>query len=963
MKRKSTYVITSALIMAFTLLASGAWAQKGVVSGIVIDEAEGASLPGANIYIEGSGTGTVSDVDGVFLLNNVDPGEQMLIVSFLSFETQRIPVQVEAGAVVTVNVSMAPETIMGEEVIVTAQALGQAKAINQQLNAESIANIVSADRIQELPDVNAAEAIARLPGVAINRSGGEGQKVVIRGMEPKFAAITVNGVSLPSNSGTDRSVDLSLISPELLDGIEVFKSPLPDMDAEAVGGTVNLKLRKAPKELKLLAKALGGFNELNNDYGDYKGVLQLSKRILDNKLGFVLQGGVERFNRSGDFLTNSWRRGATDDSTGVTEILGNTLRLEDRHEIRKRWNGSLSLDYGLGKHNFSFFGLYSKTERDRFYMQERYIPSDPAIEYWGRGIDNALDLYALSLNGEHTLGRFLVDWTLSTSETAGETPYDFTMRFTDFSQTFDPALDASSHPRNYFDAARPGLDETFLFSAFQEGTQTMENTQAAAVNIKLPFNLSQKIDGYLKVGGKYKGISRSRSVERLAEEFYYLGAAEIANAIPLYDGELIFLPDNNKLVSMLSFTSSSNDIEFENESGENIGLNASLDPALLRAWYESQIPVLNKDRSVIVDNYEVEERVSAGYTMLKVNFGKKLSAITGFRYEYSDNEYRSGISSINGRYGVNGFYMDTTTFQQYGEFLPHLHLKYKPMSWFDIRASYAKTLARPDFFYLTPRAQIDNNNTVVTAGNPQLKHAVATNYDVFFSAYKGGFGLLSFGFFYKDVENIFYPWTTNLFDQETADAFGWPNYKGYEFRSFTNSKSSSVYGMEVDLQTNLNFLPQPFSGIVLNINYSRLYSETEVFFLTSETRLVIPVPPIFETTYTNSTRKVDMPSQAPHILRLSVGYDYKKFSARVSGAYQGTKANTYSINKDFDTFTLEFWRWDASFKQRFGQHWSVFLNLNNFTNQQDVSFTREEAYVNTIETYGFTGTFGLQYEL
>ena len=332
MKSSYSLAITAIFTIASIFLVTAAWAQKGVVSGLVIDEAEGAPLPGANIYIEGSGTGTVSDVDGLFLLNNADAGEQVLIVSFLSFETQRIPVQVEAGAVATVNVSMAPEAFMGEEVVVTAQALGQAKAINQQLNAESIANIVSADRIQELPDVNAAEAIARLPGIAINRSGGEGQKVVIRGMEPKFAAITVNGVSLPSNSGTDRSVDLSLISPELLDGIEVFKSPLPDMDAEAVGGTVNLRLRKAPKELKLLAKVLGGFNELNNDYGDYKGVLQLSKRLLDNKLGFVVQGGIERFNRSGDFLTNSWRRGATDDSTGVTEILGNTLRLAGLHK-------------------------------------------------------------------------------------------------------------------------------------------------------------------------------------------------------------------------------------------------------------------------------------------------------------------------------------------------------------------------------------------------------------------------------------------------------------------------------------------------------------------------------------------------------------------------------------------------------------------------------------------------------
>jgi TonB-dependent receptor len=963
MKRKSTFTDILFLLPLFLLTGTVLSAQNGVVTGKVLDKAENLGLPGANVYIKGVSTGTVTDIDGAFLLNSVSPGEHILVVSYLSYRTEELTIEVNAGAVTDVSVKMTPEAFMGEVVVVTAQARGQVKAINQQLNSESIANIVSADRIQELPDVNAAEAIARLPGIGINRSGGEGQKIVIRGMEPKFAAITVNGVSLPSNSSTDRSVDLSLISPELLDGIEVFKSPLPDMDAEAIGGTVNLRLRKAPKELRLLVKGLGGYNDLNNDYQDYKGVLQISKRIFNNQLGFVFQGGIERFNRGGDILTNTWSRGQTDDSTGVTEILGNELRLDNRQEIRRRWNSSLSLDYDLGKSSFSFFGLYSRTERDRFQMQERYVPSDPAIEYWGRGIDNTLDLYSLSLNGEHSLGPFVVDWTLSNSETQGETPYDFQMRFVNFSNVFEPGLNATGHPKTFLGAANHDLSNTFLFDNGHEASSTFERTRTALVNIKLPFKLNEKLDGYFKVGGKYKAISRTRDVSRQAEDFYYLGAESVDRAVPLYDGELTFLPDNNKLISILSFTEAENNIDFENEAGNNIGLNASLDPELLRRWYESQAPILNNDREVLVENYEVEETVSAGYVMMKVNVGKKLSIIPGFRYEYSDNEYRSGISSINGWYGVNGFFEDTTTFQQYGEILPHLHIKYQPFKWFDVRASVAQTLARPDFFYVTPRVQIDNNQTIIRAGNPELEYAKATNYDLFFSAYKGGLGLLTFGVFYKELENVFYPWTTNLFDQETAEAFGYPDYRGYELRSYINSDEAQVYGFEVDLQTPLTFLPAPFNGIVLNANYSRLYSQTQVFFLTSETTLIIPVPPVFETTYTNSTREVSMPSQAPHILRISVGYDYKKFSARVSGAYQGTKANTYSINKDFDTFVLGFWRWDASVKQRFAKNWSAFLNLNNFTNQRDVSFTRNEAFRNTVETYGFTATVGLQYRL
>ena len=196
-----------------------------------------------------------------------------------------------------------------------------------------------------------------------------------------------------------------------------------------------------------------------------------------------------------------------------------------------------------------------------------------------------------------------------------------------------------------------------------------------------------------------------------------------------------------------------------------------------------------------------------------------------------------------------------------------------------------------------------------------------------------------------------------------AAANGWAGYSGYELNSYTNLPKSSVWGYEADIQTNLSFLPKPFNGVVFNLNYSRLYSETEVFFLTSETVLIRPFPPIFQTTYTSQVRKVNMPSQAPHIFNMSVGYDLKSFSARVSAVFQGTKPNSYSLNKDFDRFNLQFWRWDASIRQGFGRNWSVFLNLNNISNQQDISFTRSIAYINTIQTYGFTGTIGLQYKL
>jgi len=608
------------------------------------------------------------------------------------------------------------------------------------------------------------------------------------------------------------------------------------MDAEAIGGTVNLRLRKAPKKFKLLTKGLGGFNALNNDYKDYKGVLQMSKRILGDRVGVVAQASVERFNRGGDFLTNTWRQGATD-SLGTTEIIGNSLRLEDRLEIRKRRNASLSLDYSIGKSNFSFFGLYSGTSRNRSSMQENYLPSDRAIRITGRTIENELRLTSYSLMGEHDLGKLKVDWAAATSNSRGETPYDFAMLFENTSQVFDASLDANSHPRNYYSAANVNLEESYLRTANHLNSLTDERTNTFALNFKLPFELNDKLKGYFKTGGKYITISRVRDQDQLSEDFYYLGGEIGRNAIGASSNDLILLPTNSELISILSFTNPSNDLKFVNESDENVGLQASLDEDLMRQWYTDQEALLNENREVIVDRYEVDESVAAAYAMLKFEIGKKLSIIPGVRYERSDNEYRSGISTLNGRYGANGTFVDSTTTQTYGEVLPHLHVKFQALDWLDIRASYAATLARPDFNFITPRSQVDNGSLVITTGNPDLRHAKARNLDLFFSAYTSKFGLLSAGVFYKTIDNIFYPWRTNLFDQETADAFGWSNFKGYELRSYINSGRSTVKGFELDFQTNLRFLPQPFKGILFNINYARLFSTTESFFLTSETLL------------------------------------------------------------------------------------------------------------------------------
>ncbi|WNJ15908.1 TonB-dependent receptor domain-containing protein [Pontibacter sp. G13] len=961
---KNWLYLALAGIFFTTLAPLQATAQQGLIYGNVSDQ----SLPlmGATVYLRDvSAIGAITDESGNFKLANVPVGSHEIVVSYIGYEPHSQVVEVQEGVRTEVKIVMKAVGFTGEEVVVTAQRRGQTQAINQQLGSDQIAAIVSADRIQELPDVNAAEAIGRLPGVSLNRSGGEGQKVVIRGMEPKFSAITINGVRLPSNSSTDRSVDLSLISPELLDGIEVFKSPLPDSDAEAIGGTVNLRLRKADAEPHFMAKGLGGYNDLQAQFMDYKGVLQASNRFFEDRLGIIAQGSIERFNRSGDFLSYGWRQGRTDTTTGITEILGRTLQTEDRQEIRRRYNASLALDYDLNERNrLSFLGLYSRTDRDQFRNIERYVPSEPAIEYLGRGIETQLALYNASLFGEHELPAGMeLDWGLSTSRSLGQTPYDFTVEFFDNVNVFDSDLNQDGDPRSYLASASPDLDRTILRESLYRNTQTLEDTRTALINLKGIFKIGKKFSGEWKVGGKYYQIDRSRSVDELAEGFYYLGGAYTSDAANAYDGDLTYLPDNNDLISIRGFLGNETPASLLNQEGELVNLNSQIDPAIIKSWYEAQVDLLNEDRSAILDRYEVLESIAAGYAMLKLKWGEKFTVIPGFRYEYSDNVYQAGLSTLSGRYGVNGIYQDTTTTQQYGNFLPHLHLKFKPFEWLDIRASYAQTLARPDFAYITPRIQIDQNSEIINAGNPDLSYMKATNYDLHISAYHRLIGLFTVGVFYKDLDNIFIPITQQLVNDSTANAAGWPGQSGYQLNTYTNLPDSRAWGYELDFQTYFGFLPEPLNGLVLNANYSRLFSATEVFFLTSETKLIRPFPPILETIYTTEQRDVSIPSQPPHIFHLSLGYELKGFSARISGIYQGNQVRTYSVNKDFDVYNLSFWRWDASIKQKLGTKWSLFLNLNNITNQQDITFTRNEDYLNTIQTFGFTGTIGAQFKI
>ena len=146
------------------------------------------------------------------------------------------------------------------------------------------------------------------------------------------------------------------------------------------------------------------------------------------------------------------------------------------------------------------------------------------------------------------------------------------------------------------------------------------------------------------------------------------------------------------------------------------------------------------------------------------------------------------------------------------------HVRYKATTWMDLRLATTRSLSRPNYFDLVPFERLDHRGTSVARGNPDLQHTIAWNYDAFLSIY-GNRGLFTLGGFYKRLDDISFIRNTRI--QDPNDWFG------YSLTSPVNSEEETVVkGFEVELQTNLKTLPNPWDGVVLGLNYSHITSKT-----------------------------------------------------------------------------------------------------------------------------------------
>ncbi len=947
---------------AFTLLAQG-----GILNGLIKDKLTGEELIGATIQLSGTSQGSISDVSGYYSLTGLEAGDHEFEISYLGYATKKEIITILSDQAVTRNIEMEYEIMEGVEVTITAQADAQNAAINSQLSSRSIVNVVSAKKMQELPDANAAETIGRLPGVSIQRSGGEANKVVIRGLSPKYTKMMVEGISM-SGGEDDRSADISMISPYSLDGIEVFKAVTADQDADFIGGSVNFKLRTADKGYKSDIVFQGGYNGLTSSLSDYLAVGSISNRYFDDKVGVYLQGTVENRNRSSNemsanyFVQNSAEIGKTN------PVYLGALNLNNITRSRKRVGATVVLDYKIKNGSIQLMNLYNRGNTKINRNGESYLVNNRTHEY--RVTDDMVNLEINNsiLSFEKKINKLNITAKVSHSRTSNERPEALEFFFRQNGAIQSAALNNKEvGPTDLQNFSTTNDSLTYFDGLSQSTFNTEEQQTSVSLNLEYDINLSKDINGKIKVGGKYRHKSRLHDREVYGSDLL-IGSGQSGNDALI-----------NHFPSLASNVTLGNRIPYnlfiDNDYTQSEFLNGDYQLGTVADinMMKEALQVLRTSESVFMDGYFKFERSSrtfdyngtedlkAAYVMADIDIGSKVKFIPGMRYEQNQTEYtgnrgEAGFSSIERLYANS----DTTTTRSNGFLLPMIHLKVSPTKWFNIRGAFTQTLARPSYNQINPRQDVLVLAQIVSYNNRSLQPELATNFDLYLSFHNNKLGLLTLGGFTKKIENqILNLGRRILLDPSTAELED--QFRLYDiYTTANNTEDAKVQGIEAEWQTNFWYLKGFMKGIVLNINYTHIFSEakypyTEVINVADGP---FSQPDLINVDSFYVSRLIDQPSD---IINVQLGYDVKGFSTRISMLYQANTFKSATFWPELSPSIGRYVRWDFSAKQKLPyKNAQLFLNVNNITSAFDRELVQNGTYDSSIQDYGTTVDLGLR---
>ena len=899
--------------------------ETGKIVGTVSDADRNEFLPGANIFLDGTSFGAASDRQGEFVIFKVPPGTYTLKVTYVGYEEYSAEVTVPTeGGYVGHDVGMTVAYLQTDDIVVEGLREGQAKALNQQKTAANIKNIVSQEQMQRFPDLNTAEVLQRVPAISITRDQGEGRYVLIRGTEARLNAMSVNGERIASPENEERYVGLDVISTNQVASIEVTKALTPDMDADAIGGSVNMITKSAFDfdRPKLFISAGAGYGDLRGE-PLYQGDLSYSNRFGGNKeWGYTINGNFYDSNRGSDNNEMEW--GNVDDvNDNELPWALEELQLRDYTVNRFRYGLSGNLEFRpTDTDRFFINGMYNR--RDDEELRQRFTLgagdfnsatdiSEGAVE---RDLKDRLEtqiIYNVMAGGKNDFDSWGIDYTIAYSYAKEEKPDEIDPAFEldedadyllDLSDTDIPQYQITNLASGYeMDAGNFVLDKI----DYEQNLATHSNIMGS-VNLKFPYSFAGA-PAELKVGGKYYQISKERD-----------------NKVWEYGWE----GDDDVLMSQLS----AGDSKSEHLGGDYNPFGPLVDSKKSRDFFWA-----NKDgllegeldyESTYGEKYKVDESITGLYAMTTHTVSDWLFLL-GLRYEME----RYDFNAYELIYNEDGDFDSFTPTKGDGEenhILPNLQIRYRLTPQSNLRLAFTSTLARPNYYDKVPYFIVFREDEEILSGNPELKSTTAYNYDIFGEHYFQGLGILSGGFFYKSLDKIIYKQTI----EQTGGA-----YDGYEKTVPVNGKAGWLYGFEIAWNQQFTFLPDFWNGFGMYVNYTYTKSEAELA----------------------DGRISALPGQASNVANIALVYEKYGFLGRVSMNYHGNFIEEVGEDADNDIVYDDHIQWDFSASQRVYDGIRLYLEVVNMNDAALRYYIGKTNRPIAREFYSWWAHFGVKYEM
>ncbi|PRD54322.1 TonB-dependent receptor [Sphingobacterium gobiense] len=846
------------------------------ISGQVLDKITGEPIIGATVVLVDRQISASTGLDGGFTFPNLKEGTYGLSATYISYETANVNVKVISPNKTRIIISLEDKNKHLEEVVVHAQlsGAGEQMARVRELAASQVINTISGKAIQASPDLTVANAVQRISGVALERnSNGDGQHAILRGMDKRYNYTLVNGIKIASPDNKHRYVPLDIFPSELLDRLEVFKSLTPDMEGDAIGGAINMLMKDAPSNKTLSFNFATGYNQLftERDFKSY------DFRNIEQKSPFE-RYGTNHSTTASDFsnasLNYSQRRPMPNIISGLTlgnRFFENKLGVIVAGSFQNTYRGSNSIFFNERREHDNLTSALTSLNERSFSEQQRRLGIHSKLDY---RLNDAhkFRFYNAYMNFLNVQVRDIESTNL---QYGGYDPEkgNGSMSFATRTRLTNQSIYNSTLQADHRITKKLSTDWSIVFNK-ATGAQP-DNTTVSTVGEKTNFERKQT---YASGGRRRWENNSDRDLNALVNL--------------RYESNLFDVPTMWKIGGLYRDKKRDN---FFNEHimrtpvpqplfGEDYQTYDQIDWSYSGPSYASPL------------TYNAYEKISAGYFRTDW-YHKKLDIVGGLRVEHTDQGYEMlYVTTLpNGE-------------QRYTDILPSVSFKYKLRPDNNIRASYYRSINRPGFFEIVPYSIVNEDYT--ERGNPDLKRAIADNFDLRYELLSSTINQFMVGLFYKRIQD---PIEYTL----QADAI-----RGQDiYYSPGNFGNADNLGLEVDFT-------RYFNKIGIRANYTYTHSS----ITTDKSQRIRDENGDFALINVKQTRPLF--GQSAHIANLSTLYKDTRngFDAQLTANYTGERIFMVAQFIDADHWQKGFLQLDASLEKKLKQRTSIFIKAQNLLN-------------------------------